>query len=72
MEKNSFCTVLGESPETMGKLFLSTKFPHQDIRWNNGILHSGPNMKIFDPYICLFGPCVVGNKVIKGESRNGG
>ena len=31
---------LGESPETMRKLCLSAKFPHQEIRWNYGILHS--------------------------------
>ena len=26
--------------ETLGKLCLSTKFPHQEIRWNYGILRS--------------------------------
>ena len=31
---------IGESPETMRKLCLSTKFPHQEIRWNYGILRS--------------------------------
>ena len=30
----------GESPETMWKLCLSTKFPHQEIRWNYSILRS--------------------------------
>ena len=29
-----------DSPETMRKLCLSTKFPHQEIRWNYGILRS--------------------------------
>ena len=29
-----------ESPKTMRKLCLSTKFPHQEIRWNYGILRS--------------------------------
>ena len=32
--------VSGELPETMRKLCLSTKFPHQEIRWNYGILRS--------------------------------
>ena len=32
--------VLGESPETMRKLWLSIKFPHQEIRCNYGILYS--------------------------------
>ena len=31
---------LSESPETMRKLCLSTRFPHQEIRWNYGILCS--------------------------------
>ena len=34
---HSFRIVSGESPETMRKLCLSTKFPHQGIRWNYGI-----------------------------------
>ena len=37
LERNNFCIVPGESPETMRKLFLSTKFSHQKIRWNYGI-----------------------------------
>ena len=32
--------VSGELPETMRKLCFSTKFPHQEIRWNYGILRS--------------------------------
>ena len=32
MESHSFRIVSGESPETMRKLCLSTKFPHQEIR----------------------------------------
>ena len=40
MEKHSFRIVLGDSPETMQKLCLSTKFPGQKIRWNDDILHS--------------------------------
>ena len=38
VEKYSFRIVSGESPETMRKLCLSTKFPHQKIRWNYSIL----------------------------------
>ena len=41
MERNSFRRVSGESPETLRKLFLSTKFPHQEIRWNFCVLRSG-------------------------------
>ena len=37
--KGTFFTFRG-SPETMRKLYLSTKFLHQEIRWNYGILHS--------------------------------
>ena len=29
------------SPEILRKLYLSTKFPHQEIKWNFGILRSG-------------------------------
>ena len=29
-----------ESPKTMRKMCLSTKFPYHEIRWNYGILHS--------------------------------
>ena len=32
-------TVFRDSPETMRKLWLSTKFPHREIRWNYGIFH---------------------------------
>ena len=31
---------VSESPETMRKLCLSAKFPHQEIRWNYGTLRS--------------------------------
>ena len=34
MERYSFRIVSSESPETMRKLCLSAKFPHQEIRWN--------------------------------------
>ena len=31
----------GDSPETMQKLCLSTKFPHQEIRWSHAIFRIG-------------------------------
>ena len=37
---HSFRIVLDESLETLRKLCLSTTFPHQEIRWNYGILRS--------------------------------
>ena len=40
VERQSFRTNSGESPETMRKLCLSTKFPHQEIRWYYCILRS--------------------------------
>ena len=40
MERHSFRIVSGESSETFRKLFLSTKFPQQEIRRNYGILRS--------------------------------
>ena len=40
LERHNFRVVLGESPETMRKLCLSTKFPHQEIRWNYSIFRS--------------------------------
>ena len=38
VERRSFR--IGDSPETMRKLCLSTKFSHQKIRWNHSILRS--------------------------------
>ena len=32
--------VTGDFPKTMLKLCISTKFPHQEIRWYYGILRS--------------------------------
>ena len=32
VERHSFRIVSGDSPETMRKLYLSKKFPHQEIR----------------------------------------
>ena len=40
VERYSFCKVLGDSAETMRKLCLSTKFSHQEIRWNCSIFCS--------------------------------
>ena len=37
MQRHGFRIVSCESPETMRKLCLSTKFPHYEIRWNYGI-----------------------------------
>ena len=37
VERHSFCV---ESPETIRKLCLFKKFPHQESRWNYGILHT--------------------------------
>ena len=41
VERHSFRIVSGDSPETMRKLCLSTKFPYQEIRWNYGFFRSG-------------------------------
>ena len=40
VERDSFRKVSDDSPETMRKLCLFTKFPHHEIRWNYGILRS--------------------------------
>ena len=40
MEGHSFRIVLRESPGTMQKLCLSTKFTHQETRWNYSISRS--------------------------------
>ena len=40
MERHSF-----DSPKTMRKLCLFTKFPHQEIRWNCGIFCSAVEFK---------------------------
>ena len=45
VERHSLPIVLCDSPETMRKLRLSTKLPHQEIRWNYGIFCSvGKNL----------------------------
>ena len=40
VERRSFRIVLGELYKTMRKLCLSTKFPHQEIRWHCSIFGS--------------------------------
>ena len=40
VKRQIFLIVLADSPETMRKMYLSTKFPQQEIRWNYGVLHS--------------------------------
>ena len=42
LERHSFRRVSGDSLKTLRKLFLSTKFPHRNIRWSFSILHSEP------------------------------
>ena len=38
--RHSFRRASGKSPETLRKLCISKKFPHREITWNFGILHS--------------------------------
>ena len=40
LERHSFVIVSCEPPETMRKLYLSVKFPHQGIRWSYKIFQS--------------------------------
>ena len=40
VEKHIFRIVSGDSPKTMGKLYLSTEFSLQEVRWNYGIFRS--------------------------------
>ena len=42
LERHSLRRVSDDSPETLGKMCLSTKFPHQVIGRNYGILRSVP------------------------------
>ena len=58
VERNSFRIVSGDSPEATRKLFLSTKLPHLEIRWNYGIFSNGSlsiktSIKIIS-YVCTF------------------
>ena len=48
MERHSFRIVSGKSPETMWKQCLSTKFPHEEIRLNYGILCSESKKRHFN------------------------
>ena len=43
MKRRSFCIDSGDLPETMGRLCISTKVPHQEIRWNYSILRAVVN-----------------------------
>ena len=38
VERHGFWIVSGHPPETMRKMYLSAKFPHQEIRWNKDTL----------------------------------
>ena len=40
LDKREDQTILMDSPETIRKMCLSTKFPHQEIRWNYGVFCS--------------------------------
>ena len=40
VERHSFRIVSGNLSKTIRKLYLSTKFPHQEFRWHYGILCS--------------------------------
>ena len=53
--KAQFRIVSGDLPETMWKLCLSTKFSHQEIRWNYSIFRS--------VYVCK----TCDSKMIKGK-----
>ena len=58
-ERHSFRIVSGESPKTMRELCLSTKSPHQEIRWNYVIFCSDAtevwwNCASADALNCLF------------------
>ena len=56
VEKHNFRIVSGESHETVRKLFLSTKFPYQKIRWNYGIFRSGKiSLQITEIWWFFFG-----------------
>ena len=40
-ERHNLRIVLGDSPETMRKVSVSSKFQHQEIRWNYGTFRRG-------------------------------
>ena len=47
MEEHSFHRAWNDSPETLRKLWVSTKFPHQEIRRYFGILRSDTDLQWF-------------------------
>ena len=61
----------GDSPETMGKLCLSTKFPHQEIRWSHGIFRIGRCLRstqfLFSDYYTKY--CDIQKKYRKCEEQ---
>ena len=63
---HSFRIVSDESPETMRKLWISTKFPHQEIRWNYGIIGSDLWWNFFDTtnYFLKNTPSTIFDKVL--------
>ena len=40
VKMHSFVRVSGDTPKTLRKMWVSTKFPHQKNKWNYGILYS--------------------------------
>ena len=65
MERHSFRIVSGDSHETTGKLCLSTKFPHQEIRWNYSIFCSVKQLYI-ENNLPLF-HTIVSRVLVRGE-----
>ena len=65
LERHSFRIVSGESRETMWKLCLSAKFPHQETRWNFGILPSVSYIRFLFKLPCVgWGKKNVGWKIV--------
>ena len=63
--------ILWNSPETMRKLCLSTKFPHQEISWNCGILRSESfriKSEIFVLFFCFI--CFHYRKIVTEKFQN--
>ena len=46
-KRHSFHIVLGDSPKTVPRPCLSTKFPHQEIKWNYRILRSEYHVQFY-------------------------
>ena len=67
MERHSFCIVLGDSPKTKWKLCLSTKFSHQNIRLNYGMLRM---LDLFTYLYILRGLVIVFEKSCRGYVKN--